>query len=172
MHWTLLAVIALALSFAVPIVSVSQETTPSAQAAPSQAVPSKNGGAKPQTSGTIRNSSGAPKSDTAKVNPQKTPRKIVVREGGASEPTAQIVTGMSADEANRQRQESEKWLTSAEENLNRLDGRTLDAQQQETVSQIHNYVGGARSALKEGDISRGHTLALKASLLAEDLVKH
>lgn len=95
-----------------------------------------------------------------------------MREGGASEPTAQIVTGMSADEANRQRQESEKWLTSAEENLNRLDGRTLDAQQQETVSQIHNYVGGARSALKEGDISRGHTLALKASLLAEDLVKH
>jgi hypothetical protein len=30
----------------------------------------------------------------------------------------------------------------------------------------------ARSALKEGDISRGHTLALKASLLAQDLEKH
>src|ERR1035441_5013634 len=44
----------------------------------------------------------------------------------------------------------------------------VDAPRQETVSQIHNYMQGARAALKEGDISRGHTLALKANLLADD----
>jgi len=116
-----------------------------------------------------------PASETAApevVTPRKAPRKIVVREGGASEPEAQIVTGMSAEEASRERLEAQKFIDAADENLKRLLGRILDAQQQESVSQIHNYVAHARSALKEGDISRGHTLALKASLLADDLVKH
>jgi hypothetical protein len=104
--------------------------------------------------------------------PPKKPRRVVVREGGASEPVAQIVTGMTVEEASSERREAEKFLDAAEENLRRVTGRTLDAQQQETISQIHNYVEHARSALKEGDISRGHTLALKANLLADDLVKH
>jgi hypothetical protein len=82
------------------------------------------------------------------------------------------VTGMTPEEASRERQEAEKFLSSADENLRRILGRTLDAQQQEDVSQIRNYQGHARAALKEGDISRGHTLATKANLLAEDLVQH
>jgi len=110
--------------------------------------------------------------DAAQPVPQKRPRKIVVREGGASEPSTQIVTGMPVAEANQQRQETEKLMDAAEEDMKRVMGRILDAQQQETVSQVHNYVERARAALKEGDISRGHTLALKADLLADDLVKH
>jgi len=116
-----------------------------------------------------------PASETAApevVTPRKVPRKIVVREGGASEPEAQIVTGMSPEEASKERLEAQKFLDAADEDLKRVIGRILDAQQQEAVSQIHNYVAHARSALQEGDISRGHTLALKASLLADDLVKH
>jgi hypothetical protein len=104
--------------------------------------------------------------------PPKGPRKIVVREGGANDPAAQIVTGMTVQEASSERRETEKFLDAAEENLRRVTGRTLDPRQQETISQILNYVEHARSALKEGDISRGHTLALKANLLADDLVKH
>lgn len=104
--------------------------------------------------------------------PDGTPRKIVVRQGGVDEPKAQIVTGMTSDEANRQRQDAEQLLKSTVETLERIDPHALDRQQQETVSQIHNYMEGARSALKEGDISRGHTLAVKAALLAEDLAKH
>jgi hypothetical protein len=100
------------------------------------------------------------------------PKKVVVRQGGAAEPSAQIVTGMTLQEAIAQRQDAEKSLDAADENLRRLLGRPLDAQQEETVSQIHNYMGRARSALREGDISRGHTLAVKANLLAEDLVKY
>lgn len=103
---------------------------------------------------------------------RKAPRKIVVHEGGETEPSAQIVMGMTAEEASSQRQEAEKFLDAADEDLKRVIGRSLDAQQQETVSQVHNYVRSARSALKAGDISRGHTLASKASLLADDLVKH
>ena len=63
-------------------------------------------------------------------------------------------------------------LSSTDAQLKQLEGRTLDAQRQQTVMQIRNYVEGARSALQEGDVSRASTLAEKAHLLADDLVKH
>jgi hypothetical protein len=100
------------------------------------------------------------------------PRRIVVREGGATAPPAQIVPGMTPEQASQQRQEALDLLTSTEQNLKQLAGRTLDSHQQETVAQIHNYKDGARSALHDGDSQRAHTLALKAYLLADDLVKH
>jgi len=109
------------------------------------------------------------RTDTA---PNGGPRKIVVREGGANEPAAQIVPGMTPAETTRQRQNAEQWLQSTDDQLKLLAGRTLDAQRQETVGQIHNYLDGARTALKEGDVRRASTLAQKAYLLADDLVKH
>jgi hypothetical protein len=107
-----------------------------------------------------------------KPTPAGQPRKVVVREGGAKEPSAQIVPGLAPQEADQQRQHAVELLASTEENLKRLSGRTLDSRQQETVAQVHNYADGARSALREGDTQRAHTLALKAHLLADDLVKH
>jgi len=100
------------------------------------------------------------------------PKKIVVRQGGVREPSAQIVTDMDPAEATRRREDSERLLNLADENLKRLADRSLNEQQQETVLQIDHYMVVARSALKEGDISRGHTLALKASLLAADIARH
>jgi hypothetical protein len=100
------------------------------------------------------------------------PRKIVVREGGASEPAAQIAPGMSPEETTRRRQNTVQWLGSADGQLKQLAGRRLDAQQQETVGQIHNYMDGARSALKDGDVGRASNLAEKAHLLSDDLVNH
>ncbi len=96
----------------------------------------------------------------------------MVREGGANEPTAQIVPGMTPAEAARQRQNAEQLLGVTDEQLKQLAERTLSAPQQQTVGQIRNYMDGARSALKEGDVRRASTLAEKAHLLAEDLVKH
>jgi hypothetical protein len=104
--------------------------------------------------------------------PGGTARKIVVREGGASEPAAQIAPGMTPAEATRQRQNAEQLLGATDDKLKRLAGRTLDAKQQETMGQIRNYMEGARSALKEGDVRRANTLAQKAHLLSEDLVRH
>jgi hypothetical protein len=104
--------------------------------------------------------------------PDSGPRRIVVRNGGASEPSAQIVPGIAPAEATRQRQNAGRFLGSADDQLKQLAGRTLNTQQQETVGQIHNYMDGARSALKEGDVQRASTLAEKAHLLAEDLAKH
>jgi hypothetical protein len=104
--------------------------------------------------------------------PNGAPHKIVVREGGASEPAAQIAPGMTPAEATRQRHNAEQLLGATDDKLKRLAGRTLDARQQETVGQIRNYIDGARLALKEGDVRRANTLAQKAHLLSEDLVKH
>jgi hypothetical protein len=106
------------------------------------------------------------------ATPTGAPRKIVVREGGASEPAAQIVPGMSSADATRERTNAERLLSSTQDQLNLLSGRGLDVQQVDTVGQIHNYMNAARSALKEGDVGRANTMAQKAHLLAEDLVKH
>ncbi len=108
----------------------------------------------------------------ATATPEGTPRKIVVREGGASEPAAQIVPGMTAEEASRERQNAQQLLGSTDDQLKRLADRVLNAQQQETVGQIRNYMNGARGALQEGDVSRASTLAEKAHLLSDDLLKH
>jgi len=109
---------------------------------------------------------------TSSPQPPGTPKKTVVREGGVDEPSAQIVTGMSTEEAARQRQEAELLLSTTEEMLKEIAPRTLDAQQEETVSQIRNFMKLSRDALKEGDVARAHTLAQKANLLADDLRKH
>lgn len=87
------------------------------------------------------------------------------------EPTAQIVTGMSPEAAARERNEAELLLGTTAETLKEIAPRELDLQQRQTVSQIHNYITVARSALREGDIPRAHTLAEKAALLANDLAK-
>ncbi len=116
--------------------------------------------------------SGIKKRKRAAEVPGSGPRKVVVREGGANEPAAQIVPGMTPAEATRQRQNTEQWLSSTDLQLKQLAGRTLGVQQQETVGQIHNYMDGARLALKDGEVRRASTLAEKAHLLADDLVKH
>jgi len=131
--------------------------------------PKKKEEAKQSKAGSRRQASGKGASVSA---PGSTPRRIVVREGGAKEPEAQIVSNLTPEEASRERQNTEDLLNSTRDILQQLSGRSLDEQRQETVSQIHHYMEGSRSALKEGDIARAQTLALKASLLAGDLAIH
>ena len=109
---------------------------------------------------------------TSTKAPAGGPKRIVVREGGATEPAEQIAPGMSPAEAIKQRQNAQQWLGSTDEQLKQLAGKKLDVSQQQAMSQIHNYVDGARSALQEGDVRRASTLAEKAHLLAEDLLSH
>jgi len=101
-----------------------------------------------------------------------TPQKVVVREGGAREPAAQIAPGLTPEEATHERRNAERWLGLTDDQLKQLADRPLDARKHETVGQIRNYMDGARSALKEGDVRRASTLAQKAHLLSEDLIKH
>jgi hypothetical protein len=147
-------------------------TAPAAgQTAPAEEPPAE--GKKP--SANPASASAAPKHPKRKVPappPDGAPHKVVVREGGASEPTAQIIPGMTPQEAARRRQNAEQLLGVTDEQLKQMAERTLSAPQQQTAAQIRNYMDGARSALKEGDVRRASTLAEKAHLLAEDLAKH
>jgi len=155
-----------------PAEQVPAETAPTAVKKASESAAKEKadaGTASPgPASGTTKRRKGtapAPASDDV-------PRKIVVREGGAREPAAQIAPGMTPAEATRQRQNAEQLLSSTDDQLKQLAGRALDAREQETAGQIRNYMDGARSALKEGDLRRASTLAEKAHLLSDDLVKH
>ncbi len=151
--------------------SASKEKTDTGSASGTSA--GTSAGTSPGTSASGASASGTVKRRKRAVPAQDGgPRKIVVREGGASEPAAQIAPDMTPAEAARQRQNAERLLGSAADQLKLLAERTLDARQQETVGQIRNYMGGARSALQEGDLRRASLLAQKAHLLADDLVKH
>jgi hypothetical protein len=148
-----------------PAGQVPAETAPVAGQNASEKVSEKKTDAGPASGTRKRGKRAAPA-------PDGTPRKIVVREGGAREPAAQIAPGITPAEATRQRRNAEQLLGATDNLLKQLAGRTLDARQQETVGQIRNYMDGARSALQEGDTRRASTLAQKAHLLSEDLVKH
>jgi hypothetical protein len=160
----------------VPNPATDNGSFPAAQP-PLKAAPTAAPGSPPPTSETETTKPPAKKNTTKrhKHPPQTsagTPLKVVVREGGANEPAAQIAPGMTPAEAARERQNAERWFGSADSQLKQLAGRTLNGQQQETVGQIRNYTDGARAALKEGDVGRASTLAQKAYLLSDDLVKH
>jgi len=152
----------------------SKDQTPPAQAPADPQSESQAG--QNQTKNLTKSPAGSAKKHRAAKRatpaPDGAPKKIVVRQGGVDEPTAQILTGMTPEAAARERSEAELLLSTTAETLKEIAPRELDPQQQETVAQIHNYMTVARSALKEGDIQRAHTLAEKAALLANDLARH
>lgn len=79
---------------------------------------------------------------------------------------------MTPAQALQHRQVTEQLLSSTEGNLQQLAKRNLNQDQQDTIGQIRNYMVGSRSALEDGDLPRARTLAFKAHLLADDLLKH
>jgi hypothetical protein len=111
-----------------------------------------------------------PQSDQPKA--PKLAHRIVVREGSTAEPTAQLVPGLTQEQANRQRQITERLLSATVETLRITGGRSLNADQQETVAEVRSFMAGARAALDKGDPQRARNLAFKAYLLSDDLLKH
>lgn len=91
----------------------------------------------------------------------------MVRKGGATEQSIQLAGG---DQESQKKKEANDLLGSTEENLKKISSIQLSPEQQDTVSQIKQFVNQSRDALAAGDLERGHTLAWKAQLLSEDLV--
>jgi hypothetical protein len=111
-------------------------------------------------------------SATQAANPQSPkdcpPEKIVVRQGGTAEQSIQLAGG---DQESQKKKDANQMLGSTEENLKKISGIPLSDEQQDTVSQIKQFVDQSKAALAAGDLERGHTLAWKAQLLSEDLTK-
>ncbi len=100
------------------------------------------------------------------------PKRVVVKEGGAPEPEVQLAPGMTGEQESHQRLHTDQLLASTDANLKQILQGKVDATRQDTISQIRNFMDQARAAVKAGDLQRGHNLALKAHLLSDDLLVH
>lgn len=98
------------------------------------------------------------------------PAKIIVREGGISEQSIQLAGNSSGDKATQKREAANQMLTVTETNLKQLAGRQLNATEQNSISQIRQFMGQSKSAAADGDLERAYTLAWKAKVLSDDLV--
>jgi iron uptake system EfeUOB component EfeO/EfeM len=62
-------------------------------------------------------------------------------------------------------------LDTTEANLKKLAGKQLTPNQQDMVSQTRQFMQQSKAAVDAGDLERARTLAWKAQVLSEELVK-
>lgn len=98
------------------------------------------------------------------------PKKVVVENGGSAEPTVQLKGDTPSADTPNERLNTEQLRLATESNLQKIEGRQLTANQQETVNQIKQFMNESKAAVGEGDLERGHSLALKARLLSDELL--
>jgi hypothetical protein len=104
------------------------------------------------------------KSEVAHNNP---PKKIIPAEPAPT--PQQISPGPANDGANNQAS-TDQLLQSAEANLNGIT-RTLSKDEEAMRAQIREFIKQSRTATTENDPARAHTLAVKARVLSDELVK-
>lgn len=109
--------------------------------------------------------------DTSAAPKPCPPKKTIVSHGGTSEPSIQLAGGPGNDQAARQRDVVNQLLGVTDRNLKGIAGQQLSSSQQDTVSQIRQFMGQSKAAVAAGDLDRARTLAWKAETLSEDLVK-
>jgi hypothetical protein len=116
-------------------------------------------------------SSGAGTSATRSANAAANcpPSKIIVRHGGTSEPPIHLSGGPEGVQAAQQRNTANQMLTATQLNLKKIAGRTLTANQQDMVKQVHQFMEQSKAAAATGDTDRARMLAWKAQLLSEEL---
>lgn len=94
-----------------------------------------------------------------------------MRHGGSTEPSVHLGGEPNSTQAAHQRDVANQLLGITESNLNKIAGQQLSSSQQDTVTQIRQFVDQSKAAVATGDLERARTLAWKAELLSEDLVK-
>jgi hypothetical protein len=112
-------------------------------------------------------------------SPAKTPAansngdlsKVVVRNGGAKEGSAQLTPAVNPAQAKTQRATTASLLAATDANLKRVAGRQLTPAQQSMVNEINTYMQQARAASASADTNRAQTLAYKARLLSVELAR-
>ena len=110
----------------------------------------------------------APAATPATTPATGTPPKTVVRNGSAADPTVDLSPAPGPQEASRA-QAYKQLLATTDANLQKISGRQLSPDQQDTVKQIKSYMEQAEGAAKDGDVQRAYNLAVKANLLSAEL---
>jgi hypothetical protein len=121
----------------------ARKPTPAKPAAPSKAEPAKAETGKPEGNGS---------------------------EGGENGGAAQITAEVPAAAAQSKTHKAEELLHHSEAKLAGL-GRSLNESEQAMAQQARTYIDQSGEALRSGDIERAYNLAMKASLLANELTK-
>jgi len=103
--------------------------------------------------------------------PNGEPQKRVIHRGSTVEPTTQLAQGITEEQAAKQREATNQLLANTDESLQKLSGRQLSKDEQDTVTQIRRFMQQVKTADAAGDLQRAHKLAVKARLLADALVK-
>ena len=112
----------------------------------------------------------APASSAPEATKPCPPPKIIVKQGGISEQSIQLAGGSPGAETKQKRESTTQMLATTEENLKKVAGSQLSTAQQDSVSQIRQFVNQSKSALAAADYERAQTLAWKAKVLSDDLV--
>lgn len=76
---------------------------------------------------------------------------------------------MTDEQSAKTKEANADLLNQATANLQKVSGRSLTPEQQETADQIRKFVEQSKAADKEGDLQRAGTLANKAKLLSDSL---
>jgi outer membrane biosynthesis protein TonB len=103
--------------------------------------------------------------------PGQPPQKKVVRRGSTGEPTTKLAPSITEEQAARQREHTNQLLVSTDASLQKLSGRQLSKDEQETVVQIRKFMEQVKTADAAGDLQRAYKLAVKAHLLSDALAK-
>jgi hypothetical protein len=110
---------------------------------------------------------------TSNVRPPRprtvTPQPAPIEPSKPQSPVA--APQLSAEESSTAQQESTASLTVAEKDLAAAHGKSLNAAQSDMASKINGFIADARAAGAIGDWTSAQTLARKAQLLAQELVK-
>jgi len=98
------------------------------------------------------------------------PQKVIVKDGGSDQPIVQLKGDTPPATASDERLNTEQLRHATEDNLKKIAGRQLNANQQEMVNQIKQFMEQSKTAVADGDLERGRNLAMKARLLSDELV--
>jgi hypothetical protein len=148
-----------------------------AQAEPSQPAANAPADASPSVQPTPADpkAAGAAKKTSArKKNAQpegEEAQKKVIHRGSTVEPAIQLAPGMTEEQAARQRKNTNQLLASTDASLQKLSGRQLTKDEQDTVAQIRRFMQQVKTANAAGDLQRAYKLAVKAHLLSDALAK-
>ena len=98
------------------------------------------------------------------------PPKIVVRQGGTADPSIQLAGGPGTAQGSSKKDEVNQLLGATQENLKKIAGQPLSTNEQDTATQIRQFMDQSKAAIADGNLERARTLAWKAKTLSEDLV--
>lgn len=115
----------------------------------------------------------APAPPQRPASPGDSPSRTVPRapEPSPSPPPPVLSPQVSTEEDARLRGDAQNRMTGTETLLRQVDSKKLGGQQQENFRIIESLLASAKDALYARDTQRARTLAEKAYLLAEDLVR-